>query len=186
MMDYIGWINAEGGPLLLTDAALAASWQGSSGTDYERACGLFDAHPGIEGTAISVGAGMGILWEMSGPGTAHVFRDDESHYVIVRPWPTDPTNYDAPRLMAEQASTTSVEIGPLSTESRVLLILWAVEDGPLVESPQTTEPSRPTGEKAIEDSGLLVPLRRKAFRCFHDQVETSVGTGRRLHLRSDA
>ncbi len=91
-MNYIGWINAEGGPLLLIDPALAPFWQGSSGTDYDRACGLFDANSGIEGTPISVGAGKGILWEMGGPGTAHVFREDETHYIVVRPWPTDPAN----------------------------------------------------------------------------------------------
>jgi len=38
---------------------------------------------------------------------------------------------------------------------------------------------------ALEDAGLVLRVTPKVFVCFHDQVETSVGIGRRLHLVAD-
>lgn len=182
-MDYVGWINAEGGPLLLMDMALAEYWEGCAGTDYLRACALFDENPLLEGMPISVGTGEGILWEMSGPGVAHVFRDDDTHYVIVRPWATDPSNSEAPLVMAEQPWTPETRIGELSSGSGELLIFWAAEEGRAAKTMSTAEPNQRRGETAIEDSGLLLRVVASRFRCFHDEVETFVGIGRRLHLK---
>jgi hypothetical protein len=186
-MQHIGYVNAEGGPLLLIDARLASDWQGTSGNDYERACKLFDSTAGLEGGEISVGTGKGLLWEIAGPGTADVFKQDDN-YLIVRVWPADPSDQNASALIANQSGTKPVKVGTLLVTGGTLAILWAAEDASLLE-PHTavSQPSRPKGETAIDDSILFIPVSGGTiFTCVHDQVETDIGMGRRLRLTAKA
>jgi hypothetical protein len=56
----LGHVNAEGGPLLLIDGDLARHWNGISGSDYHRACTLFDSNPALQGSEIIVDDGQAI------------------------------------------------------------------------------------------------------------------------------
>jgi hypothetical protein len=178
----LGYINAEGGPLLLIDGDLARHWNGVSGSDYHRACALFDANPALQGSEIIVDDGQAIVWEMSGPGTADVFRENESHLVVLRSWLNDPISSGAPRLIAKEPSKSMTEIGQLTVGSGILVILWATEDGGTLDLAASLASGRPVGDLSIEGAGLIFRVEKKVFRCHHDQVETAVGIGRRLHL----
>jgi hypothetical protein len=129
VMESLGYINAESGPLLIVDGALASVWTGIEGSDYKRACALFDGNPKLDGCEIAVGVGRGIVWEMHGAGTSEVFRDSKSTIVIVRPWLCDPKNRDALMSLAEQPLNQPVLIGNLSVESATIAIFWAAEKG---------------------------------------------------------
>lgn len=181
-MDYLGLINAEGGPIIVGDALVLSQWTGVEGTDYDRACALFDADPKLEGAEIKVGMGDAIVWEMEGGGTAFVFRATQFHHIVVRLWPTDPLDKEAPHVIADQPFKPTTRLGALPIESGILAILWAAEDGTTIELPTSIEAGHPTGEMALEDAGLVIRVTPKAFVCFHDRVETPVGIGRRLHL----
>ena len=101
-MKQLGYINAEGGPLLIMDASVSHSWKGieGDGCDYKEACKLFDVNPSIEGGPISIDGETGMLWEMKGPGTADAFMND--HLVIVRTWPTNPSDTTASLYFANE------------------------------------------------------------------------------------
>jgi hypothetical protein len=178
----LGYINAEGGPLLLVDGDLARHWSGVSGADYGRACALFDADPALQGSEIIVDDGQAIVWEMNGPGTAGVFRENESHLVVLRPWLNDPTSPNAPRRIAEEPIKSMTDIGQLTVGSGILVILWATEDGGTLDLAARLASGRPVGNLSIEGAGLILRVEKKVFRCLHDEVETAAGIGRRLHL----
>jgi len=183
-MDYLGYINAEGGPLLLMDSVLVPYWKGIEESDYNRACAIFDNNPEIQGAEIDIGPGRGVLWEMQGAGTADVFKHSESHICVTRIWPHDPKDSRAPQLIAEQPLRRDHHIGDLLVESGVLVILWAPENGSGIKLLPDAAVSRPTGDMAIDTAGLIVRVPRSSFSCFHDTVEVPAGVGRRLHLVS--
>jgi hypothetical protein len=182
MTDFLGYIDAEGGPLLVADSSLVSYWKGIEGEDYARACALFDSNPETEGAEIDIGTGKGIVWEMQGAGTADVFKHSESHLCITRIWPHNLKDSRAPQLIAEQPFRSDRRIGNLLVESGVLVILWAPENGSSIRLLPDAAVSRPTGDMAIDTAGLVVRVSRSFFACFHDYVETSAGNGRRLHL----
>jgi hypothetical protein len=182
-MDHLGYINAEGGPLLVADSVLVPYWKGIEGPDYDRARAIFDDSPEIEGAAINIGPGRGLLWEMQGAGTADVFKNSESHICVTRIWPHDPRDSTAPQSIAGRPVGHEEYIGDLLVESGRLTILWAAEDGSRLGLPSdAVHVGRPTGDMAIDTAGLVMRVSRSHFACFHDYVETSVGNGRRLHL----
>jgi hypothetical protein len=164
------------------DSVLVPFWKGIEGDDYVRACAIFDDTPKTEGAEIDIGTGKGIIWEMQGAGTADVFMHSESHLCITRIWPHDSTDQSAPQYIADQPVRRDQYIGDLLVESGVLVILWAPEDGSSINLASNANVSRPTGEMAIDTAGLIVPVSRSSFACFHDCVEVPAGVGRRLHL----
>jgi hypothetical protein len=184
-MEYLGSVNAEGGPLICIDGPLVPQWTGISGADYDRGCALFDADPLLEGAEIGVGNGNAVLWAMGGAGTAAVFRITEEHFVIIRAWPIDPLDLNIARLIAIEPLSNEKEVGNLSVGSGILTVMWAVEDGACIELPASLASGRLNGEASIEDSGLVFEVKYKIFRCLHDTVDTAGGNGRRLHLVSN-
>jgi hypothetical protein len=183
-MNYLGYVNTEGGPLLISDVALVCHWNGIVGTDYNRACALYDADETLEGIEIEIKDGKAFLWEMRGAGTAEIFKINDNHLVIVRIWPTDPLDSSVTRLIAGEPLKEIKRLGNLTIETCALAVLWAAEDGTCIEFPANikSESGRPIGEIMIDDSGLMLSVRCKKFTCVHDEVETAFGSGRRLHL----
>jgi hypothetical protein len=181
-MEMIGYVNAEGGPLLVADGLLLASWKGIEGPDYDRACAIFDSDPGLEGTQIEVGSGNAIIWEMKGAGTAFVFKLSEGHFCITRVWPRDPRDSNVPRMIAERPTGQMVNLGNLRVESGNLTVLWAAEQGVGMELPAHLDAGYPPVDMSIDTAGFIVRVPQTSFACFHDQIELSSGIGRRLHL----
>lgn len=183
-MKHIGYINTEGGPLILIDAFLAPKWKGieEDGTDYKRACSLFDSNQILEGGIIPIEDSHALLWEMEGAGTADVFKKDENHFFIVRTWPVNPQDESFAESLAEMTPENLIEIGELLVPSNNLVILWATESGKCVESVEISKSGLSNDSRGIGDSGFIFPLRSHHVRCFHDKVETNRGLGRRLHI----
>ena len=149
-MKHLGYINGEGGPLLIIDVSISSSWKGVSGdsSDYARACQLFDGNPNLEGGAILIGEGTGMLWEMKGPGNADAFIND--HVVILRTWPTNSDDRTIPEKLAAEPLTAPSELGQVQATTGVIVVLWAAEDGGCVRSGSVTTDGRPTGPMTIE------------------------------------
>jgi len=82
-MDVLGYINAEGGPLVVIDRALVPLWKGIGGEDYDRVCTIFNNNSELKGAEIGIGGGKRIVWEMKGAETADVLRHSQSHMCIV-------------------------------------------------------------------------------------------------------
>jgi hypothetical protein len=181
-MDFLGCINAEGGPILVADSSLIPHWKGIEGEDYDRTSAIFDGNPELEGSVIDIGAGKAILWEMKGDGTADAYKHSESHFSITRIWPHDPADSAGPQLIADKPVNRDRYIGDLVVESGSFVILWAPENGTALRYSSETEVSRPIGGMAIDSAGLVVRVSHSSFACFHDSVETQAGIGRRLTL----
>jgi hypothetical protein len=181
-MEPLGYINTEGGPVLVVDGASASAWNGIDGSDYKNVCALFDGNPALEGGEIAVGGNKGIVWEMCGAGTADVFRSTASHIVIIRSWLHDPLDRHASMTLAEQPLSQPTRIGSLSADSMTIAILWAPERGQGFHLPPGLNVARPIGELSIDSAGLVVRAPGKRLHCFHDQVENSAGSARRLHI----
>jgi hypothetical protein len=181
-MKHLGYINAEGGPLLIMDANVSCLWKGTAddGSDYARACQLFDSDPGFEGVAVPIGDGAGMLWEMKGPGTAHAFMGD--HLVIVRTWPVNPDDNTIPEKLAKEPMAAHSELGQIRVTTGVVVVLWSAESGACVRAVSVPPDGRPTGPTAVGSSGLLLKVDTGTYRCLHDQLETKLGVARRLHL----
>jgi hypothetical protein len=106
---------------------------------------------------------------MSGAGTADLFQQSASHFILSRVWLNNPNDKNAATVIAEAPIQKSSEIGVLSLPSEMLIVIWAVEQGSCVNM-------------ASDESALVLGVGNKVFRCVHDTVETPLGAGRRLHL----
>jgi hypothetical protein len=181
-LEEIGHVSGEGGPLLLVDRMTAISWRGveAGGKDYERACAVLEVRLEIEGGAIEIDHGVGLVWDMEGGGTAGVFRRARNYVVVARIWPKDPDDSEAFLTLAAAHSVDLCKIAELPIISGTLAILWAPEDGRAFES---IDPfGLPMGEMSMGGTGLTLELASGIYDCFHDSVVNAAGEVRRCHL----
>jgi hypothetical protein len=179
----LGYVSSEGGPLLILDAIDAASWTGVEGPDYERACGLLDSNPGLEGLLLSVGdESSGVIWELNGAGYASVFEFGSDCFVLVRSWPNDPDDADINRCLLALPERGPEELGVVDIRSAFLVILWSAECGASVGSLRELRPGRPQGEMAVDSAGLIVECSPGKYLVTHDSVEAGSGIGRRCKI----
>lgn len=178
----LGHVDAEGGPLLIADAELGQLWDRVDGSDYERACDFFDSLPEKEGGSISIMHGHGLLWEMNGAGTAHIFSLQDQGFILLRSWPVDPDREDVAMLMAAEVPVDLTRLGDLHLSSGSLLILWATENGACVQAADLVEGGRPSGEMAFDTAGFIVKSKLTRFTCWYDQIENELGMARRCHV----
>jgi hypothetical protein len=178
----INYVNSEGGPLLLVDANYGNFWSGIDGPDYDRACEFFDSHPLFPGGPISIGDGNGLLWEMSGAGTAYIFDREDNGLVIVRTWPADPSKTNIQELMVKEPTENLTRLGDLDVASGILVVLWAVENGECVKPEDLHSEGRPSGELAIDTSGAVIKLAPALYECWHDEIKNELGVARRCHF----
>jgi hypothetical protein len=119
---------------------------------------------------------------MRGAGTADVFKDSHSQILIVRSWLHDPQDSQGCLVLAEQPLNHPIPIGPLIADSMTIAILFAAETGQGFHLPTGIDVARQSGEISIDPGGLIVRTGRKRLNCFHDEVETSAGLARRIHI----
>ncbi|SRR5579884_548095 len=186
-MEALGTVSSEGGPLLLADAQVAAAWQGveGNGSDYERACKLFAQNEHLPGGPISIGQEQGILWELGGAGTAHIFCDstDRLSLRLVRGWLHSPRDTNAVLALAAVPLRDTIGLGSLKISSGVLAILWAPESGEWISTLPIPESARPAGPMSVDGAGLLVHLPQGCYICLYDEVQLEDGQhARRCHL----
>lgn len=121
-MKYLFSINTEGGPLLFLDAGDAKEWKGAEegSTDYDNLCAVFGRTSEVAGFVIAVGGRSAIAWEMSGAGTADVFREDTTGIIrIVRAWVQEDTPKELMSL-ASFESSSGQDIGEFEIISGVI------------------------------------------------------------------
>lgn len=181
-MQHIGFINTEGGPLLLIDSALARSWAGVEGHDYERACEVFDWHPGANAAAISVGSGSGLIWEMNGAGTANIYKTEDNGIVIVRAWLARNAETSELKTFAEEPTENLAELGVMEVDSNAIVILWATESGCGVNDSASQQIRRPQ-QMNLDNAGLIIPLTSGQYEAKHDFIKRSGSEAWRLHLK---
>ena len=133
----VGVVSTEGGPLLIADRELASGWTGALGTDYQRACDLFDADPDMPGGPVALDGGWGLLWDMP-TGTAEVWRRGAAQLTISRPW-VDPEE-DVSEQLANLPRRRSVPFGQLEIRSGWMLIVWAAPSGQAARFMPTNDP----------------------------------------------
>lgn len=180
-MRHIGHVSGEGGPLLLADATVARLWRGArnGANDYARACALFDGRePEPDAVSIALAGGAAILWELHGPGTADVFRDDDE-LMLLRAWLDDEAALDA---LAEADGEDAREIGVLEVSSGSLALLWAPEDGRCFDDEVLRRGGRPAADSTIEGAALVLKLPPGRYEVWHDVVALEGGVARRCRV----
>lgn len=173
----VGVVSTEGGPLLIVDRELAAGWTGAFGTDYQRACDLFDADPDVPGGPVALDGGWGMVWDMP-TGTAEVWRRGSGGLTISRPW-VEP-EHDISRQLAEDPPRQVVRFGQLEIRSGWLMIAWAAEEGREVSF---IEPGDGVAlDLSVAHAGLIVALPAGQYALAHDEVEIVSGSSRRCFI----
>ncbi len=180
-MERIGFVEAEGGPLILVDAVLARSWTGIDGTDYQRACDFFDQNLDVNVGIIAVGSGSAALWEIHGAGTADVYRSGAKGIMIVRAW-TPPFAEASERIaLAEEPGGEILDFGEIEVISGAAVVLWAAESGLGIDVALSPQVRRPRSLN-LDNAGLIIPLISGKYKVSHDCVKKAGGEARRLHL----
>lgn len=181
-MNHLFSINTEGGPLLCADTDAARRWKGSeAGSDnYEDLCARFDASPELAATIVTIGEHPAVAWEMSGPGTADVFRSSDGLIRIVRAWVDEDTPEELEKLASLDAPS-HVEVGEIEIPSGLLAVLWAPESGQRIPLSTEHDVQRVSGT-SLDDSAFLLKVSSQRYRCQHDEVNVGVSRARRLTL----
>ncbi len=179
-----GYVCSEGGPLLIADAADARLWEMNfDGSDYERACFLFEEMTDTPGAVLSLNGNNGVVWELGGAGVGHVFNMGKEHIVIIRTWPSNPETVD--KLLSDLARLplqTLVALGDLIVHSGVLAVMWSAESGASITSLEVSPDGRPSGDMVTGCSVLLMNMNTGNYSCFHDEVQVYGNQARRCHL----
>ena len=175
-------INAEGGPLLLMDAATAGKWRGveAGSSDYQELCAILDDSPSAPGLFFNVGGSLCLAWEMSGAGTADVFRKENGVVRLVRAWLAKDTPEELQRL-ADAEDKDGTLVGELPITSGYLAVLWAPESGETIFASGEGEVQEVKGT-SIDESAFLVNMPIKKYACVHDEVAVGDSQARRLSL----
>jgi hypothetical protein len=173
----VGVVSTEGGPLLIADRELAAGWTGAFGTDYQRACDLFDADPDVPGGPVALNGGWGMVWDMP-TGTAEVWRRGAAQLTISRPW-VDPDDVTSGQL-ADEPPRRAARFGQLEIRSGWLLIVWAAEEGR--EASFTAPGDGVALDLSIGHAGLIVAVPVGQYALAHDEVEIASGSSRRCFI----
>jgi hypothetical protein len=183
-MIYLESVSSEGGPLLLADANVARKWRGveEGGHDYERACDLFDKNPDLLGGMIAIGKREGLLWELQGAGSAHIFRNNENNFVVVRAWLATPDDANMLLQLAQLEPQELTPLGILNVSTSILAILWATENGECIETLDVDDFERPSGEMSTEEAGLLLKVKGSEYKCYHDTIRIDGNSAIRCHL----
>lgn len=180
----LGFVATEGGPVVLMDAGVAASWAGIDGADYDRACALLDDDQHADGAEIPIDGGSGVLWEMRGPGVARVFRIRDG-FVVVRWWGPSPDK-EIDSSLLEVPAEERKQLGKLNLRSSRLLVLWAPENGSEIAGLPRPPIGPARGDLSVEEAGLVVACEPGCFDVVHDTFETADGSGRRCWVLRQA
>jgi hypothetical protein len=187
-MKHLFWINAEGGPLVCSDAQLARNWKGAGngGGDYERLCGMFAQDPQPQGVVFQISGQIAFGWEMGGAGTVDVFCDNADTIRIVRAWTDsegDREAADEVMILARMDSKEKTALGTIEIPSGYLAIFWSVEPGVLIPEQIGSDVAKIKGT-SIEASGYIMKAAKEKYICFHDEIETENSEARRLTLKA--
>lgn len=182
-MKHIGYVDSEGGPLLIADADFARSWKGSetSDSDYNRACEQLDDRAAI---IFSFGSGHGTVWDRD-PGTTDVFISDFQYIVLVGAVLDEDDEDENSTIISYLASiqaTNSEHIGEMDINSGVIAILWSSEDGDYIMTTDTLTSARPEGIMSADSSGVLVRVNPGKYRVTCDTVELDEASAVRCHI----
>ncbi|WP_152603483.1 MULTISPECIES: hypothetical protein [Burkholderia] len=182
-MKIIGYVGAEGGPLLIIDAELAYRWGGIDTDDYDRVCALFDENELAEGIEIEIGDVNGLLWELNGPGVAYII-DDGVGLRLVRAWLNEGVDELAAVLkFAEiERRQDSALIGRVVVSSKKLAVIWATENGDAIQSALGLGVDRNNKKTSIDDSSIVIGVKKSFYTASCDIVSNEYGRARRLFL----
>jgi hypothetical protein len=186
-LEYCGAIDSEDGLLLFGDAAILHLWRGNNSepiasTQLESALG-----DGAPGTNIPIAHKSGVIWDLEGPGTTDVFRDQmPGKIILVRSWLEDPleseTESEAVLGLGSLSFSPDVAFAEFQIESGTLAILWPTESGECIREIGPFEYSLEKRDMMTASSGMLVPVEKGHYQCFHDNVETLQGEARRCTI----
>ena len=151
-------VSSEGGPLLIADFEALRSWRGAfhDSGDYTRAC---EALGSADVAQIQTGAHQAVVWDMGGPGTAHIVQVSPLHLSIVRLWPDaawSEEEYEQTVISAATQWFSPEERARLRIHSGYLLALWAPEDMSAGGSPAGD--SGVPDDLSIGDGGVYVKV----------------------------
>ena len=187
-MKNLGYINAEGGPLIIMSSDIAPYWTGAQdeGKDYYRACEFFDKNGEAEGAPINVHNGSALLWEMGGPGTANAFLDDQNNLIVIRTWLNEDYLEADISHFAYLEKNNPIGLGEIELTSDVCVVMWATEkiDSKKIGGFEKDKKAPTTYSLPISDDhlGIVLSLKKGTYTCFHDFVESPWGQARRCHI----
>jgi hypothetical protein len=177
-VSHLGVVSSESGPLLLVDVRLLEHWGGTATGDYERVCQQLDERPQVPGLEVDVGGGTAVVWELSGGGSADVFRR-ANELLLCRSWADDD---EAARRVAQAPPASPTRIGSLAVDSGWLLALWATGSADEIELPPSLADGQAVEVAGVADAGLVASLVPGRYDAWCDEIEHPDGAARRCWL----
>jgi hypothetical protein len=176
-----GYVNSEGGPLLMVDLARAGAWRGVEGGDYDAFIQTIDEAEDWVGSLLPIGGSKGFLWSSS-PGTTDIWCDELSDEVLLAKALIDDEE-EIGRLAHAPWSVWTTH-GIIDVASGWLLILWAPESGEDVEvgSPRHALQI----DASVGGSGLIVRCQPGQYEVETDVIFSPNAQAERCRLRKIA
>ena len=172
----IGHVSTEGGPILIADHELIATWTGVDGRDYAELVNRFDADE-TPVVAIRRNGLDGLAWHVP-IGTVDVWRLGQGSILLVRVW------VDRDEIAADLAALPARDLTPLgfiTISTGWLTILWAPENG--AEAVSIDPADGLALNLSVGGSGLVATLPVGRYECASDEVEIGEGMARRCFIR---
>lgn len=182
-MTYLGYINTEGGPLIIADSNIIKGWNGIEGNDYAQLCNVFDSDLTLEGFPINFKRNLPISWELGGGGTVNIYKNG-TMIVLVKLWRSDDNlKLDETELVNIPISDEQIHIGNLIIDTQYLLIFWATETLENACLDDSKHHGILNGDFAFDNSSLYIKTSVKEFSCICDNLNINGSYARRLHLK---
>lgn len=182
MMNYLGYINTDGGPLIIADSNIINDWNGIEGNDYVDLCNVFDYDLTLEGFPINFKSNSPIAWELEGGGTVDIYKN-ETGVILVKSWQSDDNlKLDETELATIPILGEHIHIGNLIVNTPYLLIFWATESLECACFDDSKQYGILTGDFAFDNSSLYIKTSEKEFSCICDNLDINGSYVRRLHL----
>jgi hypothetical protein len=181
--EYIDAVDSEDGLLVFGDAAALQMWRGTS-SDEEDVNKIQSALTGgLPGLDLPIANDTGVIWNMEGPGTADVFRDEPSgHILLVRSWLTDPESMESVLAFSSIDAALNNAFAQFHIHSGCLAILSSTEDGASIHNANETEYILSRQDMMTETSGMLLPITSGHYFCYYDKIEIEEEEAIRCHV----
>lgn len=182
---YCGVVDSEDGLLLLGDPTTLQLWRGTEDeqTQQDRIEAMFEK--GQPGLTIPLGHGGGVIWDIDGPGSTDIFRDEATgNLKLVRCWLAGDDDMEVVFALSNAPTELGKPFAEFEIKTGFVVIMWPTEPGSSIRSVDGGGYSLAVEEMMTDTCGMILPLPNGRYQCFHDEVETEQGEARRCHVIS--
>lgn len=185
-LKHLGVVDAEVGLLLLGDPVTLQLWHGSDSEQTQMARIESAVREGKPGLNVSISNQASAVWDMQGSGSADIFYEEISgEIVIIRCWLDDlESKAEIPAIedFGMTSADLSIAFAEFEVKTGLLAILCILERGNCIHCTNEFSCFLSDEEMMTSTSGILIPVPKGRYQCFHDELTRKHGQARRCRL----